>query len=180
MKKYPIYNETDGHLLKGLRIAIVAAKDKRSAISAFKGALYLEDPDVTFIYELNSLPEEGTYRVGEALYEPLDNDAAKYTKEYWDTISLTATTLTNVDNIKTVGGELNLGELATAKQGYYGKQGRMGKQGTMGKLLPTATPEPPTMQGSPTMQGPLGIQPPDDYLNEWLEKAKEIYWKSKE
>ena len=55
----------------------------------------------------------------------------------------------------------------------------MGKQGTMGKLLPTATPEPPTMQGSPTMQGPLGTQPSDDYLNEWLEKAKNIYWKPK-
>lgn len=178
MKKYPIYNETKGHSLRGLRVAEVLAENKVSAIRTFKGALYLEDPDVTFIYEINSLPEEGTYRVGEALYEPLDNDVAKHTKTYWDTI-LTGTTLTNVDNIKTVGGELNLGELATAKQGYYGKQGRMGKQGTMGKLLPTATPEPPTMQGSPTMQGPLGTQPSDDYLNEWLEKAKNIYWKPK-
>jgi hypothetical protein len=133
MKKYPIYNETDGHLLRGLRIANVAAKDRRSAINAFKGALYLEDPDVTFIYDIFSLPEEGTYRVGRAFYdEPDNNEAGKYTKTYWDTI-LTATTLTNVDNIKTVGGELNLGEMATA----------------------------------------------NEYLNEWLEKAKELNLKSK-
>jgi hypothetical protein len=165
MKKYPIYNETKGHSLRGLRIAEVLAEDKLSAIRTFKGSLYLEDPDVTFIYELNSLPEEGTYRVGEALYEVLDNVAVKYTKAYWDNI-LTATTLTNIGNLQTVGGELNLGELATAKQDYYGKQGRMGKEGAMGKLLPTATPEPPTMQAPPTMQGPLGTQPSDDYLNE--------------
>ena len=131
MKKYPIYNETKGHSLRGLRIAIVMAEDKASAIRAFKGALYLEDPDVTFIYEINSLPVDGVYRVGDPLYDRPDYLNPKY----WDNV-LTATTLTNLGNLKTVGGELKLEEMATAKQGYNGIQGPSGIQGPLGKLLP--------------------------------------------